>query len=559
MSVLDLQAWRGSNSGSPTFPDLKSAVAGLDHDGALAVLTTATGLQGDLLTRFLLGRFCAVPDAVVTSDAGAVKTASIAPTGARWPRGNLSWAVDLSGLQGEVSADDLKNILEFCFSQWSAACPFFSFHEAVAGESFDIWLRFRFLDGPGGFKGHGSKGDGVTFDQGDLWKATDLTYVAMHEIGHVLGLAHSTDPTSLMYPTTTGRPPVVNVEARTLLDEIYGWQGPFVIPGGSSHGASLCVSGADFIRTNEGAKGDTGLWITRSFDGFHWDPQQNIAQRGSATMPATVDYGAVVRPADPRPSLMMMWRGIQGDEALYWATNLQPSALSGFTPQQQVQGGFSATQPTLQVHLGWLYAAWRGAGNDQSLWWSYWSGDRWSAPMQIPWVGSLHGPSLISTGDELHLFWTGKSGDANVSNIYNSRLGGLSSGSPSLGTAVWESQRQVIGISDYDYDLAKNAYTAQPEVMISAATPACFVRDGQISLVMHGPDGSLRLTTRTPSAPPSPGSSVEYRWNGSVPIPGFRTQSVMVGAAVRQGRILLAGRGVGDDRALYVMHLGDRL
>ena len=35
---------------------------------------------------------------------------------------------------------------------------------------------------------------------------TDLEYVILHELGHCYGLDHSSDPTSVMYPTYVGTP-----------------------------------------------------------------------------------------------------------------------------------------------------------------------------------------------------------------------------------------------------------------------------------------------------------------------------------------------------------------
>ncbi|KAJ8368811.1 hypothetical protein SKAU_G00088390 [Synaphobranchus kaupii] len=118
----------------------------------------------------------------------------------------------------DLRREQVENSFRMALKMWSDAAPL-RFLKVDRGKA-DIMISFSSrdhgdffpFDGPRGVLAHafepgGDMGGDIHFDEDEIWTMGDRSYgynlftVAAHELGHALGLAHSRDPSALMYPS----------------------------------------------------------------------------------------------------------------------------------------------------------------------------------------------------------------------------------------------------------------------------------------------------------------------------------------------------------------------
>uniref|UniRef100_A0A4W5R9S9 Matrix metallopeptidase 20a (enamelysin) n=1 Tax=Hucho hucho TaxID=62062 RepID=A0A4W5R9S9_9TELE len=146
---------------------------------------------------------CGVPD---------VENYSFNPDQIKWKNHTITYRIDQ--YTPDLTQEEVDTSFRLALKVWSDAAPL-KFIK-VNHDKADIILSFAKkthgdffpFDGPKGVLAHAFEpgedmGGDVHFDEDEIWTMGhryNLFTVAAHELGHSLGLSHSKDPSSLMYP-----------------------------------------------------------------------------------------------------------------------------------------------------------------------------------------------------------------------------------------------------------------------------------------------------------------------------------------------------------------------
>jgi hypothetical protein len=484
-------------------------------------------------------RTCGIADPA--SNSGIHVTTFGAP-GGRWGHGQLTFKTDATGT-GLTPADQkvIASVINNAFQQWDAVSRFFSFSETKGDADFNVQFGGQTLDShfggaPGGVTGVGYyPEDGRIFiDSSEGWDTTLasqqlLLSTMLHEIGHALGLAHSTSSTSIMYPYGPSIP--IDAESIEAINGLYSWQSQQPLRDrGSVEGPSLAIAGAASLAGDEtklymawrGVHGDDRIYWS-VLQGDQFSPQRPINGIGSLHGPALASYNRTRPDGTPVTGLFMAWDGVDGDDALYFAQNDEPE-FNEWPDQASIPGAGTSARPALAMFNGQMYAAWKGVPGDSTIYWSRQEGSSWMPPQGIAGRGTSDGPALTAFGDRLYMFWKGIEGDTDA---YFAWLGSASD-------AIWQVQTKIF----------YTAAAAEGEVAVNIGTsgqPSATVLGDEIVLAWKGVPGDTHLFFS------------RFRngeWSGQTPLSSVGTASGP-GVAAVNGRLYLAWRGIPGDTGLY--------
>uniref|UniRef100_A0A8C0NAV7 interstitial collagenase n=1 Tax=Canis lupus familiaris TaxID=9615 RepID=A0A8C0NAV7_CANLF len=133
--------------------------------------------------------------------------------GSQWDHTHLTYRIE--NYTPDLPRAEVDSAIEKAFQLWSNASPL-TFTKVFEGQA-DIMISFVWgdhrdnspFDGPNGNLAHAFQpgpnlGGDIHFDEDETWTNNFRNYnlyrVAAHELGHSLGLSHSTDIGALMYP-----------------------------------------------------------------------------------------------------------------------------------------------------------------------------------------------------------------------------------------------------------------------------------------------------------------------------------------------------------------------
>jgi hypothetical protein len=177
------------------------------------------------------------------------------------------------------------------------------------------------------------------------------------------------------------------------------------VSGNTSAGPSLGIFNHSVYAGWKGEWSDPRLFVAK-FNGSSWEAQQQIPDAYSDEGPALCALGT---------QLIAAWKNVF-DSSLYFASYNGTT----WTAPSQISGVGSSVGPSLAIYGGKLYAIWKGEGSDQSLWYASYDGTKWSgqtpgsSQTQIPGVGSSVGASLASVGNNLYAVWKGEGSDESL-------------------------------------------------------------------------------------------------------------------------------------------------
>ena len=488
----------------------------IQDDGNLVIYSNKTKPVWASNTVIRRTRFCGVPDEVGQHP---IDIQTFGSPGGRWKKGALTVYIDARNCTG-MSHEDAVAVIMSAFHQWEQASLFFTFSQTNTPNA-DIRVGFGGKDiydkfgSEGGVVGAGffPPIGKLFFDSSETWHEGLLLGVALHEIGHVLGLRHSNAPDSIMYPFTTNNNTALDEETSSAINLMYSWRDQQKINGiGTAESPFLIESNGVIFMYWRGVKNDQGIYWS-SYNGESWRPQSKIKGIGSSHGPSVTEF-------DER--FMMVWKGINDDQGIYYS--ISDRNKTNWSPQRKISGVGTDSKPAIFYHDGTVQMAWKGIKGDSAIYTSNFdaSDNLWSQQTKLPGRGSSSSPTLVSLNNTLYMFWKGVDGDSKVYYSFHKDL--------------WQPQK-IVSYPKSDVTGIFNIEIGSSHFLSTSALSA----KNKLILAWKGvaDDSSIWFSIFDGD-----------EFSGQINIPNVGTSSSPSVVTWKNG-LFLAWKGVGDDQGIY--------
>jgi hypothetical protein len=330
--------------------------------------------------------------------------------GNRWNGNHVTYS--FMNFTGDLTQQIIIDSIRDAFTRWSTVCNLVFTEVRGTG---DIAISFASgdhsdgapFDGPGNVLAHGfypppnggQRAGDLHFDDAETWSMNnpptgiDLLTVAIHEIGHTLGLDHSNVTESIMFAFYGGIRRNLHTDDIAGIRSIYGVKTPKAILGDTS------INSPSFTTfNNQGYIAWAGTNAAHNLNVMRTDNLR--VYFGKTTFADTSLSGPALTVFNGR--LYMAWRGVGNNQlnimstgnGVTWANKISLTETSFF-------------RPALGVYNGKLVLAWTGtdAARHLNILQST-NGTAWGNKITLGDTAQ-DGPDLCTLGANLLITWTG--------------------------------------------------------------------------------------------------------------------------------------------------------